>query len=155
RKLPIGKGEISRTACARTLVRTGVDEKSGERLSLSALRLRVGWCADLVSNMGAGLLADHWNTGDVDVLAAGVDGGGGELPSNAWMALRRRGWSAAPPQGVKVNDRIVRMAQEQAGRALRSAKWRVDLTAGVLAAWPIDPGKRTPREWDAVRAAVP
>ncbi|MGI5135982.1 hypothetical protein [Streptomyces sp. CA-106110] len=155
RKLPIGEGETSRTACARTLVRTGVDEKTGERLSLSAVTLRVGWCADLVSNMAADLLAEHCNTGDVDVLAAGVDAGGRKLPSNAWMALRRLGWSAAPPEGVKVNDRIVRMAQEQAGRALRSAKWRAEMTAGVVAAWPIDPGKRTPSEWDAVRTAVP
>ncbi|MGW2937923.1 zinc ribbon domain-containing protein [Streptomyces sp. NPDC001156] len=155
RKLPIGKGEMPRTACARALLRRAVDEKTGERLSLSAVTLRVGWCADLVSNLAAALLAEHCNTGDVDVLASGVDAGGRELPSNAWMALRRLGWSAAPPEGVKVNDRIVRMAQEQAGRALRSAKWRADLTAGVVAAWPIDPSKRTPREWDTVRAAVP
>ncbi|MFG3295939.1 transposase [Streptomyces sp. NPDC048179] len=47
------------------------------------------------------------------------------------------------------------MAQEQAGRLLRSAKWRADLTAGVLATWPADPGRRTPGEWDAVREAVP
>ncbi|WP_127358575.1 zinc ribbon domain-containing protein [Actinacidiphila soli] len=155
RKLPIAEGETSRTACARTLVRTGVDEKTGERLSPSVLTERAGWCADLVSGMAAALLADHWNTGDVDVLAAGEDAGGRKLPSNVWMALRRLGWAVTAPDGVKVNDRIVRMAQEQAGRALRSAKWRAELTAGVLAAWPVDPGKRTPSEWDAVREAVP
>ncbi|MEV6326364.1 hypothetical protein [Streptomyces sp. NPDC051909] len=38
---------------------------------------------------------------------------------------------------------------------LRSAKWRADLTAGVLATWPADPAKRTPWEWAAVRDAVP
>jgi hypothetical protein len=89
----------------------------------------------------------------VDVLAVGEDAAGRKLPSKAWMALRRLGWSIAPPAGVKVNDRIVRMAQEQAGRALRAAKWRADLAAGVLAAWPVDPAKRTPQEWDAVREA--
>ncbi|MGW5667127.1 zinc ribbon domain-containing protein [Micromonospora sp. NPDC003776] len=56
---------------------------------------------------------------------------------------------------MRVNDRIVRMAQEQAGRALRSVTWRADLTAGVLASWPADPGKRTPREWEQVREAIP
>ncbi|MCW8381919.1 zinc ribbon domain-containing protein [Streptomyces justiciae] len=71
------------------------------------------------------------------------------------MALRRLGWSVAPPEGVKVNDRIVRMAQEQAGRAARSVKWRADLTAGVLMTWPADPAKRTADEWDQVRDAVP
>ncbi|WP_351235072.1 zinc ribbon domain-containing protein, partial [Streptomyces sp. NPDC002133] len=71
------------------------------------------------------------------------------------MALRRLGWTVAPPRGVKVNDRIVRMAQEQAGRGLRSAKWRADLTAGVVKTWPADPAHRTAGEWDAVRDAVP
>ena len=47
------------------------------------------------------------------------------------------------------------MAQEQAGRVLRSASWRAVLTAAVLATWPAQPLRRTPAEWDAVRAAVP
>ncbi|KKD07082.1 hypothetical protein [Streptomyces sp. WM6386] len=89
------------------------------------------------------LLAEHWNTTDVGVLAGGEDAGGRKLPSNAWMALRRLGWTVGPAEGVKVNDRIVRMAQEQAGRVLRSAKWRADVTAGVLRTWPADPAKRT------------
>jgi hypothetical protein len=105
--------------------------------------------------MAAGLLAEHWNATDVDALASGVDAGGRALPSNAWMALRRLGWTIAAPEGLRVNDRIVRMAQEAAGRTLRSAKWRADVTAGVLKTWPAEPGKRTAREWEAVRAAVP
>jgi transposase-like protein len=155
RKLPLAEGETSRTACARGLLRTAVDEKTGELLPASVLAERVGWCADLVSGMVGDLLAAHRNTGDVDTLACGQDAGGRKLPSNAWMALRRLGWTVAPPEGICVNDRIVRMAQEAAGRALRSVKWRADLTAGVLAAWPVDPAKRTPGEWDAVRGAVP
>lgn len=155
RRLPLGEGETARTACARGLLRTGVVEKTGEVLSAAVLAERVGWAADLVSGMTAGLLAAHWSATDVDLLASGVDAAGRGLPSNAWMALRRLGWTISPPEGVRVNDRIVRMAQEQAGRLLRSAKWRADLTAGVLAAWPADPGRRTPGEWDAVREAVP
>ncbi|MDT0546534.1 zinc ribbon domain-containing protein [Streptomyces lonegramiae] len=155
RKLPLAESEISRTACARALVRTGVEEKTGEVLAGAALVERVGWCADLVSGMAGALLDEHWNTTDVDMLASGVDAGGRKLPSNAWMALRRLGWTVAPPEGVQVNDRIVRMAQEQAGRALRSVKWRADLTAGVLATWPADPRKRTGDEWNAVREAIP
>lgn len=155
RKLPLAEGETSRTACARGLLRTGVDEKTGELLTAHALAQRVGWCADLVSAMADALMTERWNTTDVDVLASGQDAGGRKLPSNAWMALRRLGWSAQPPESTKVNDRIVRMAQEQAGRALRSAKWRADLTAGILATWPDDPGRRTAGEWDAAREAVP
>ncbi|WP_307835285.1 zinc ribbon domain-containing protein [Streptomyces adelaidensis] len=155
RKLPLTDGETSRTACARALIRTGVDEETGELLSAAALMERVGWCTDLVAQMTGTLLAEHRNATDVDVLAAGQDPGGRKLPSNAWMALRRLGWTTAPDEGVKVNDRIVRMAQEQAGRALRSVKWRADMVGGLLAAWPADPKKRTPEEWDQTRAAIP
>ena len=155
RKLPLGEGETARTACARGLLRIGVEEKTGEVLATGVLVERVGWAAALVSGMVAALLAECWNAADVDVLAAGEDAGGRALPSNAWMALRRLGWTVSPPAGIRVNDRIVRMAQESAGRTLRSAKWRADLTVGVLASWPADPAKRTAQEWDAVREAIP
>ncbi|MFD6244932.1 zinc ribbon domain-containing protein [Streptomyces roseolus] len=105
--------------------------------------------------MTGALLSEHGNPADVDALASGVDAGGRGLPSKAWMALRRLGWTVAPPDGVRVNDRIVRMAQEQAGRVLRSVRWRADVIAGVLATWPADPDRRTPTEWDQVRAAIP
>jgi hypothetical protein len=132
-----------------------MDEKTGELLSPAVLVERVGWCAELVSGITTKLLAEHWNIADVGVLASGVDAGGRKLPSNAWMALRRLGWTATAPEGIKVNDRIVRMAQEQAGRALRSAHWRAEVTAGVLAVWPADPRKRTAGEWEQVRDAIP
>ncbi|WP_234393197.1 transposase [Streptomyces pactum] len=105
--------------------------------------------------MAANLLAAHWNATDVNALASGVDGEGRAMPSKAWMALRRLGWTVAPAEGLRVSDRIVRMAQEQAGRTLRAVKWRADLTTGVLQTWPAEPGRRTPPEWDAVREAVP
>ncbi|MCX4454975.1 transposase [Streptomyces sp. NBC_01340] len=155
RKLPLAGGETARTACARGLLRTGVEEKTGEVLPAGVLVERVGWAADLASGMVAALLTEHWNAADVDMLAGGEDAGGRKLPSNAWMALRRLGWTASPAEGIRVNDRVVRMAQETAGRTLRSAKWRADLTSGVLAAWPADPARRTAQEWDAAREAVP
>src|SRR5699024_10602139 len=76
-----------------------------------------------------------------------------KLPSHAWMAMRRLGWTVGSQ--AQVNDRIVRAAQEQAGRALRSVKWRADVVTGILATWPADPKKRTGAEWEAVRAAIP
>jgi IS605 OrfB family transposase len=154
-KLPLTHGQTCRTACARVLIRTGVDEKTGEVLSASVVAERLGWCVNLVSGMAVELTTAHWNAVDVGVLAAGVDAGGRKLPANAWMALRRLGWSVAPVSGVRVNDRIVCMAQEQAGRTLRSAAWRAALTAGVLKTWPAAPSKRTPGEWEAVRNFVP
>ncbi|MGW5669935.1 hypothetical protein, partial [Micromonospora sp. NPDC003776] len=155
RTVSLVEGEASRTACVRAFVRAGVDEKSSEVLSQAVLAERVGWCADLVAGMVSGLLAQRWNAADVRVLACGVDAGGRRLPSNAWMALRRLGWTVTVREGVRVNDRIVRMVQEQAGRALRSVTWRADLTAGILATWPADPRKRTPQEWEQVREAIP
>jgi hypothetical protein len=121
----------------------------------AAVAERVAWCAALVKGMAAWLTAGHWEACDLRVLASGRDGLGRPLPPQAWMALRRFGWGADPPGGVTVNDRIIRMAQEQAGRILRSACWREGLTRAVTATWPADPGKRTAEEWDAVRAAAP
>ncbi|MFI7297376.1 zinc ribbon domain-containing protein [Streptomyces sp. NPDC050121] len=155
RRLPLDEGETARTACARGLLRAGVVERTGEILSATGLAERVGWCVDLVSGMADALTGEHWSPADVETLASGEDAGGRKLPSNAWMALRRLGWTTEPPGDVRVNDRIVRMAQEQAGRVLRSVKWRADLTAGVLATWPADPARRDASEWDAVRDAVP
>jgi hypothetical protein len=137
------------------LVRGGTDEATGQALTPAVLAGRTGWCASLVQGMAAGLIAGHWNAGDLRALASGADAQGRALPSNAWMALRRLGWTASPRGNVTVNDRIVRMAQEQAGRVLRSAAWRDRLVSVVLAAWPTDPAKRTAGEWDAVRAALP
>ncbi|MER5869967.1 zinc ribbon domain-containing protein [Streptomyces sp. NPDC002044] len=155
RKGSLAKGETNRTVSVRGLLRAGADEESGELLTALVLAERVSWAAGLAASMAGELLAAHFNPVDVEVLASGVDGAGRRLPANAWMALRRLGWTVGPPEGVRVNDRIVRMAQEQAGRVLRSVKWRADLTHGVIATWPLDVGKRMDREWEAVRAATP
>ncbi|GAA4633327.1 hypothetical protein GCM10023196_070440 [Actinoallomurus vinaceus] len=155
RKLALAAGQVARTAAARVLLRGGVDEKTGEALTARAVAERVGWAADLVAAMTADLLAGHWNADDGAVLAGGVDEADRVLPSNAWMALRRLGWGVTVPDGVRVNDRIVRMAQEQAGRMLRGARHRAEMIVGILKTWPADSTKRTPAEWDAVREAIP
>jgi hypothetical protein len=154
RKIPLAEGQTTRAACARVLVRSGVDEKTGELLPAPVVAQRLRWCTDLVAGMVTEVLAAHWNAPDVGRLASGVDAGDQPLPSSAWMALRRLGWNARPVDGIKANDRVVRMAQEQAGRTLRSAQWRADVVAGILKTWPADPERRTPAEWDAVRDAI-
>lgn len=132
-----GGGRTGLTSCARVLIRDGVDESTGEVLPARVMAERAGWCATLAREMTAGLLAGHWNPQDVRGLGSGLDAAGRALPGQAWMALRRLGWGVAPPDGVYVNDRVARMAQEQAGRLLRSAAWRDALTGGVLATWPL------------------
>jgi hypothetical protein len=155
RKLALAKGQVAQTATARVLLRGGVVERTGEVLSARVVAERVSWATDLVAGVVAGLLAEHWNAGDAAVLAGGVDDADRALPSNAWMALRRLGWAVGVPEGIKVNDRIARMAQEQAGRILRGAQHRAELTGGILKTWPVDPDKRTAAEWDAAREAIP
>ncbi|MEU8262679.1 hypothetical protein AB0C02_18885, partial [Micromonospora sp. NPDC048999] len=61
RKLALADGEAVRTACARVLLRTGLDEASGEVVSRAVLAERVGWCADLVAGMVGALIEEHWN----------------------------------------------------------------------------------------------
>jgi hypothetical protein len=151
----LADGEAARTACARVLVRGGADEKTGEALPTAVVAERVGWCAALVQGMTARLLDARWNAADVAVLASGTGPDGRPLPPVAWTALRRLGWDAGAPVGVKVNDRVRRMAQEQAGRILRSASRRAALTSAVIGTWPARPGKRTAEEWEQVRAAIP
>ncbi|MFD7440858.1 transposase [Streptomyces sp. NPDC059909] len=70
------------------------------------------------------------------------------------MALRRLGWRTEAPEGVYVPDRVLRVAEEQAGRVLRSAWWRAQVTGAVMAAWPADPARRTEAEWTALRATL-
>ncbi|MEU3659269.1 hypothetical protein AB0E77_05795 [Streptomyces sp. NPDC032940] len=83
RKLPVGESETTRTACVRSLLRSAVDERTGELLSTRVLAERVGWATDLLSGMTSELTAAHWNATDVDALASGEDAGGRKLPSNA------------------------------------------------------------------------
>jgi hypothetical protein len=154
RKVPLAGGETARTACVRVLVRSGVEEKTGELLPPAVVARRVAWCADLVAGMTTDVLTARWNASDVARFASGVDAGDQPLPSSAWMALRRLGWVARPAEGLKVNDRVVRMVQEQAGRTLRSVQWRADVVAGILRTWPADPERRTPAEWEVVRDAI-
>jgi Putative transposase DNA-binding domain len=123
-KLLLGDGETARTACAPVLVRGVTDEKTGEALPAAVVAQRAGWCAALVRDMAAGLLEEHWTAADVGALALGRDREGRPLPAQAWTALRRLGWAARVPAGITVNDRVVRMAQEQAGRLLRSEDLR-------------------------------
>jgi hypothetical protein len=154
-KVSLADGEAACTASARVLARGGADEKTGEHLPAAMVAERVAWCIALVRDMAARMVEGHWNAADMTALASGADASGRPLPGQAWMALRRLGWGAAPPGGVAVNDRVIRMAQEQAGRVLRSACWRAGLVTAIVKTWPQDPGRRTPGEWDAVRAAVP
>ncbi|MGP4088508.1 hypothetical protein [Streptomyces sp. KR55] len=157
RKIALGEGETERVACAPASAFRGLDTVSGEVLGAATLAERVGWLAALVEAMAAGVTAAHWSRAGLARLASGVAPSGERLPSHAWMALRTLGWAVRVPEGLYVPDRVRRIAEEQAGRALRSAHWRSALVDAVLATWPAgpDPLRRTPEEWDALCAACP
>lgn len=154
----MGAGETARVACASASAFRGLDTVSGEVLNAGVLAERVGWLTSLVESMAAEVIAEHWRRADLDLLASGKALSGEKLPSNAWMALRTLGWSATAPDGVYVSDRVRRIAEEQAGRVLRSTHWRAELVQSILTSWPQanpDPMRRTPEEWEMLRAACP
>ncbi|WP_371778392.1 hypothetical protein [Streptosporangium subroseum] len=71
------------------------------------------------------------------------------------MAVRRLGWGCTTPAEVYVPERVRRIAEEEAARALRLALHRRAVLAAVCATWPADPGRRSEAEWRALRAALP
>jgi hypothetical protein len=101
------------------------------------------------------VVAQPWSDADLQVVAGGVGPDGRPLPAKGWMMLRRLGWGAVAPAGVVVSDRVRRIAEEEAARALRAAAHRRAVVAGLLATWPADPTARTDAEWRAVRAVLP
>jgi hypothetical protein len=159
RKIQLGEGETERVACASASAFRGLDTVTGEELGAKVLAERVGWLTSLVENLCTEVTSAHWNRADLARLASGRDCSGARLPSNAWMAVRTLGWGASVPDGLYLPDRVRRVAEEQAGRALRSAWWRSEITDAVLATWPVGPDadllRRTETEWAALRAACP
>ena len=148
-------GSPSPTPATTVPLRGGVLETTGETLSAGQVAQRVTWLTALASGMTAQLLAEHWNPGDLALLAAGVRPDGRKLPASGWMALRRLGWKPTAPDGVYASDRVSRVAGEHAARLLRVALHRDNIVAGVVASWPADPIARTGDEWVEPWAAVP
>ncbi|WP_445527539.1 zinc ribbon domain-containing protein [Streptomyces cyslabdanicus] len=135
----------------------GILEDNGERVGQRVLLERVGFLAQLSRELAGALVAARWDEGSLDLLAAGVDERGEDLPSKGWMAMRRLNWpqTVTAPAGVYVPDRVRRGAEEYAARTLRLALHRRRIVAAVLAAWPADPSRRTDAEWAALRTALP
>ncbi|MCX5361675.1 hypothetical protein OG864_23480 [Streptomyces sp. NBC_00124] len=136
---------------------SGVLEATGEQVGQRALLERVGIMARLSQTLTGALVTARWDEDSLDVLAAGVDERGEDLPSKGWMAMRRLGWpqTVTPPAGVYVSDRVRRGVQEYAARTLRLALHRRGIVAAVVATWPADPSRRTEEEWAALRKLLP
>ncbi|BBC34284.1 hypothetical protein SGFS_055780 [Streptomyces graminofaciens] len=151
----VGVGRLVATATCTAF--RGAVEASGEQVGQRLLSERVSFLASLCRELTGALVASRWDEDSLDVLAAGLDGQGRELPSKGWMAMRRLEWTkgAGPAEGVYVSDRVRRAAEEYAARTLRLAVHRRTLVAAVLATWPADPHRRSGAEWAALRALLP
>jgi hypothetical protein len=116
---------------------------------------RVGRLVAHVQEMTGRLVAERWNPQDLQRLTAGVDADGKRLPANGWMAARRLGWIAVAPAGVRVSDRVRRIAEAHAARLLCLAMHRDVIIRAIVRTWPVNPKRRTDVEWQALRTALP
>ena len=132
-----------------------VEATHGESMPSRLLVERVGWLAALTRQMTAAVVARHWNDGDLRTVESGVGPDGRALPVKGWMAMRRLGWAAVAPEGVYVSDRVRRVAEEAAARALRLAVHRRQIVHAILETWPVDAGRRTADEWAALQERLP
>jgi Putative transposase DNA-binding domain len=142
------------TSTATCTAFRAVDETTGQVVTPHMLVERVGFLAALARAMSTGVVAAHWNDGDLGKLGSGVGPDGRTLPAKGWMALRRLGWHASS-EGVYLSDRVRRVAEEAAARELRLAVHRRAVVQAILTSWPADPRRRTNIEWAALRRRLP
>jgi hypothetical protein len=143
------------TATATCTAFRAVAEATGELVPARLLAKRVGFLAALTQELATAVVAARWNDGDLATLSLGAGPDRRTLPAKGWMALRRLGWAAAAPARVHVSDRVRRVAEEVAARALRSAVHRGALLHAILESWPADPWRRSDSEWAALRKRLP
>jgi hypothetical protein len=143
------------TSTATCAAFRAVERDTGELVPTRLLVKRVGFLAALIQAMTTAVIATRWNEGDLGRVGSGVGPDGRALPSKGWMALRRLGWGAGMPEGVYVSDRVRRVAEEAAARALRLAVHRQQILGAILAAWPADPRQPSDAEWAALRQRLP
>jgi hypothetical protein len=116
---------------------------------------RLVWLAQMVRAEARSRVAEVW-------AAQAVSAIGDSHASHAWVALDevygRRSW---PPDHLHASDRVRRMANEVAGRTLRSAARQIGLLEAVLPAIlpqavfiSLDPKSRTPLPWPADTAGT-
>jgi hypothetical protein len=143
------------TATATCTAFRAVEEMTGESVPSRLLVDRVGWLAALSRQMAAAVVATHWTDGDLARIGSGVGPDGRALPSKGWMAIRRLGWAVGGPEDLYVSDRVRRVAEEAAARALRLAVHRRTVVHAIVETWPVDDRRRTNTEWAALQERLP
>jgi len=102
-------------------IAAAVDEATGETIDVDT---RAGWLLDLVERLAADLMQSCWQPATFTALHAGVDGLGRRLPATAAVIAARLGWTPAPPDGVYVPSRVVRLAQANVVPVLKTMAFR-------------------------------
>jgi hypothetical protein len=143
------------TATAPCTAFRAVEEGAGELVSARLLAERVEFLAALIQQLATAVVVAHWNDDDLARLGSGVGPDGRSLPSKGWAAMRRLGWAAVAPVDLHVSDRVRRVAEEVAARALRLAVHRRLVVRAILSTWPVDPWRRTDGEWAVLRQRLP
>ena len=145
--------QAARTACARVLVRAASTRGPGRRFPRRWWRSGsagvLTWCPAWPRGC-----SPPTGTRPTWTCSRRVGTGGRPLPSKAWMALRRLGWAVVLPAGIRSTTGSCGW-RRSAGRVLRSAAWRAAPDRRGPGDLARQPGRRTPEEWDAVRAAAP
>jgi Putative transposase DNA-binding domain len=143
------------TATATCTAFRAAEVANGRPVPARLLVTRVERLADLAHELTAALVAAHWSDRDLLMVWLGVGPDGRALPAKGWMAMRRLGWAAVTPEDVYVSDRVRRVAEEAAARALRLAAYRRTVVNAIVATWPADPSHRTRTEWAALYGRLP
>ena len=133
------------TSTARAIC-LGAQDRQGERISSRELTNRIQAAITLVSEMTDTLLQDLWNPWGLTSIC-GPDELGNPLPSFAYKALERLGWQATSPTQVHVCSRMKRMAEEAAGRTLRTGEERAWVVECLLATYPWDTQELKDQLW--------
>jgi hypothetical protein len=98
---------------------------SGEIVSPSTVAERLRWLAQIVQAAAESRISQAWN----DQAVSSISDHGG----HAYVAMERAyGKSIWPPEGVHASDRVRRMAEELAGRTVRSAARQIGILEAVL-----------------------
>jgi len=126
-----------------------------QAIPLTSVSERLLWLAQIVRTEARARVAEVWAAQAINEINE-------SHASHAWVALDevygRREW---PPAGIHASDRVRRMANEVAGRALRSAYRQISLVEAVLPAIlpqtvleALDTKLRTPLPWPGETAGT-
>src|ERR1017187_1383283 len=106
----------------RATVGTASELGSGEVIEPVVLRQRATWLNTLVVSEAQKRINEAWEHGSVQRMISA------KMPSHAWVAMEKAyGKPVWPPEGVHASDRVRRIAEELAGRTLRSAARRLGI----------------------------